>query len=77
MCIVLLCFTIMLNFPLQHFAFHTDGYFMEFAKDVARPEPSMDMNLICCVCVGGAKCLSKNFLFLISKLCFFKSIWNK
>lgn len=46
MCIVLLCSTIVLNFPLQHFAFHTDGYFMEFAKDVARPEQSMDMNLI-------------------------------
>lgn len=46
MCIVLLYFTIMLNFPLQDFAFYTDGYFMEFAKDVARPELSMDMNLI-------------------------------
>lgn len=46
MCIVLLCFAIMLNFPLQHFAFYTDGYFMEFAKDIARPGQSMDMNLI-------------------------------
>lgn len=46
MCIVVLHFTIMLNFPLQDFAFYTDGYFMEFAKDIARPELSMDMNLI-------------------------------
>lgn len=45
-CIVLSCFAIVLNFPLQHSASYTDGYFMEFAKDVARPEQSMDMNLI-------------------------------
>ena len=39
-------FTITLSFPLLHFAFHTDGYFEEFAKDFARPEQSMSMNLI-------------------------------
>lgn len=39
-------FTIMLNFPLLHFAFHTDGYFEEFTKDFAKPEESMIMNLI-------------------------------
>lgn len=39
-------FTVMLNFPLLHFAFHTDGYFEEFVKDFARPEQSMSMNPI-------------------------------
>jgi len=39
-------FTITLNFPLLHFAFHTDGYFEEFAEDLARPEQSMSMNAI-------------------------------
>lgn len=52
----------MLNFPLLDFAFHTDGYFEEFAKDFARPEQSMKMNLIWFVWMFP-KSLRENFFF--------------